>query len=105
MRLQLHSTVIIFFMTAVLPVTRAASAEDPNEKLEICRSCHGETGISQMQGVPSLAGRAASELAGQLRLFRSGQRQNPQMVMAKRLTDEEIEELTVFFAKQSAPEK
>ena len=53
-------------------------------------SCHGETGKPQVQGVPALAGRPAADLAAQLRLFRNGTRQNQQMVMAKRLTDEEI---------------
>jgi cytochrome c553 len=54
-----------------------------------------------MLGVPSLAGRHTSELATQLKMFRNGQRQNSQMVMAKRLTDDEVEELAAFFAKQS----
>jgi cytochrome c553 len=79
----------------------SAEAQDVSDKLELCMSCHGETGHSQMQGVPSLSGKAVSDLAAQLRLFRDGQRQNPQMVMAKRLTDREIEELAAYFAKQS----
>jgi cytochrome c553 len=78
-----------------------ATAQDAGDKLELCMSCHGATGNSQTQGVPSLAGRAASDLSAQLRLFRDGQRQNPQMVMAKRLTDNEIEQLSAFFAKQT----
>jgi cytochrome c553 len=36
-----------------------------------------------------------------LKLFRNGQRQNSQVVMAKRLTDDGVEELAAFFAKQS----
>ena len=79
-----------------------AAAQDASFKLEICQSCHGDTGRSQMPGVPSLAGRDASELATQLKLFRDGQRQNPQMVMAKRLTDDEVQELAAFFAKQTS---
>jgi cytochrome c553 len=79
-----------------------AAAQDVSEKLDLCMSCHGETGKSQMQGVPSLAGRPASDLVMQLRLFRNGQRQNPQMVMATRLTDAEIEALAAFFAKQAS---
>jgi cytochrome c553 len=71
-----------------------AAAQDVSDKLELCISCHGETGISQMPGVPSIAGRPVGDLAAQLLLFRSGQRQNPQMVMAKRLTEEEIAELS-----------
>ena len=81
---------------------QGAAAQDASFKLEICQSCHGEAGRSQTQGVPSLAGRDASELKRQMRLFRDGQRQNPQMVMAKRLTDDEVEELAAFFARQSS---
>jgi cytochrome c553 len=80
----------------------AASAQDVSDKLELCMSCHGETGKPQVQGVPALAGRPVHELSAQLRLFRDGQRQNPQMVMAKRLTDDEIEALAAYFAKQDA---
>ncbi|GEO14521.1 c-type cytochrome [Microvirga aerophila] len=79
----------------------SATAQDVSDKLELCMSCHGETGTPQVQGVPTLAGKTESDLAAQLRLFRDGQRQNPQMVMAKRLTDEEIEQLAAFFAKQT----
>ncbi|WP_210210171.1 c-type cytochrome [Microvirga subterranea] len=77
-----------------------AAAQDVGDKLELCMSCHGETGKPQVQGVPALAGRPVHDLSAQLRLFRSGERQNPQMVMAKRLTDEEIEALAAYFAKQ-----
>jgi cytochrome c553 len=78
----------------------AALAQDMGDKLELCMSCHGETGQPQMQGVPALAGRPVQELSDQLKLFRDGRRQNPQMVMARRLADEEIEALAGFFAKQ-----
>lgn len=77
-----------------------AAAQDVSDKLELCMSCHGETGKPQVQGVPALAGRPVHDLSAQLRLFRSGERQNPQMVMAQRLTDEEIEALAAYFAKQ-----
>ena len=79
---------------------QVGAAQEASPKLEICQSCHGEAGNSEMQGVPSLAGRAASDLVTQLKLFRDGQRQNPQMVMAKRLTDDEVEKLAAFFAQQ-----
>ena len=87
----------------ILLVSNAGTlaAQDVSDKLELCMSCHGETGRSQMQGVPSLAGKPASELVAQLKLFRSGQRQSPQMVMAKRLTDDQIEALGAYFAEQS----
>ncbi len=65
-------------------------------------SCHGEKGIPSAQGVPVIAGRRADDLALQLQLFRDGQRNASQMVMAKRLTDHEIERLAAYFAAQSS---
>lgn len=82
------------------PALGPAAAQDVGDKLELCMSCHGETGKPQVQGIPALAGRPVHDLSAQLRLFRSGERQNPQMVMAKRLTDDEIEALAAYFAKQ-----
>ena len=90
----------IAILLLLLTGAETAAAQDVSEKLELCMSCHGETGQSQMQGVPSLTGRPASELAAQLGQFREGKRENPQMVMAKRLTDQEIEGLAAYFAKQ-----
>jgi cytochrome c553 len=77
-----------------------AKALDLQDKLELCQSCHGEHGRPEMKGVPALAGRPTHELAQQLKLFRSGERENSQMVMAKRLTDEEIQELAAYFSRQ-----
>jgi cytochrome c553 len=90
-------------ITAFMLVASAggASAQDVGDKLELCMSCHGETGKPQLQGVPALAGRPAADLAAQLGLFRNGTRQNQQMVMAKRLTDEEIDALAAYFAQQA----
>ena len=77
-------------------------AQDIADKLDLCMSCHGEKGIPEAAGVSVLAGRSAADLAHQLRLFRSGERVNPQMVISKRLTDEEIQQLAAYFAKQPA---
>jgi len=94
----LGKSVAALFLSCL--VLGPAEAQDVSDKLELCMSCHGETGKPQVQGVPALAGRPVHELSAQLRLFRDGQRQNQQMVMAKRLTDEEIEALAAYFAKQ-----
>lgn len=80
-----------------------SSAQDFADKLDLCMSCHGEKGIPEAAGVPAVAGRPAADLAHQLRLFRSGERSNAQMVISKRLTDQEIEQLAAYFAAQPAP--
>ena len=78
-----------------------AEAADVTEKLEICMSCHGETGNAEMPGVPPLAGLPASYLVTQLRAYRDQTRQNPQMLLARRLADAEIDALSAFFAAQT----
>ena len=88
---------------ALLAVPETAVAQAFEDKLELCMSCHGEKGVSSVQGVPSIAGRTPSEIVHQLRLFRSGQREHQQMVMAKRLTDQEIEQLAAYFSAKSLP--
>lgn len=77
------------------------------DKLAICSGCHGPTGISTMAPVPGtvvphLAGQHADYLAKALRDYRSGGRQNPTMTgMAAGLTDEDIANLTAYFASQT----
>jgi cytochrome c553 len=97
-RCRRHVTMSAFMLVAG---AGGAFAQDIGGKLELCMSCHGETGKPQVQGVPALAGRPAADLATQLGLFRNGTRQHQQMVMAKRLTDEEIDALAAYFAQQS----
>ncbi len=89
-----------FFL--LLLTVPAADAADASEKLEICMSCHGETGNAEMPGVPSLAGKPAAYLVTQLKAYRDQTRQNPQMLLARRLADPEIDALAAYFASQRA---
>ena len=45
----------------------------------VCAACHGETGISTMDNIPSLAGQPDQFLQWQLVFFRAGSRKNEQM--------------------------
>jgi cytochrome c553 len=65
----------------------------------MCVTCHGGLGLSQMPNTPHLAGQPVIYLVEQLKNFRSGKRQNEVMgVMAKPLTDQEIENLAEWYA-------
>ena len=71
-------------------------------KAAVCFSCHGPDGNSQNPAWPRLAGQNAIYIAQQLHLFKAGIRQNPVMQpMAAGLTDEDIDNLAVFFAAQT----
>jgi cytochrome c553 len=65
----------------------------------MCATCHGPVGLSQLPNAPHLAGQPAIYTVEQLKNYRSGKRQNEVMgVIAKPLTDEEIENLAAWYA-------
>jgi cytochrome c553 len=74
-----------------------------------CAVCHGPQGLSVAPDAPNLAGQPALYLAAQLRAYRSGARKHEVMsVIAKPLTDTEVEDLAAWFASmqitvQAAP--
>ena len=77
----------------------AADAEKGKAKATICASCHGAQGISPSPLWPNLAGQKAPYLEKQLKAFRDGTRKDPMMgPMAKPLSDEDIANISAYFA-------
>ena len=74
-------------------------------KLQSCFACHGENGDKPLlPDYPVLSGQYQDYLAQALRSYRSGRRQNPIMnaqVMALGLSDDDIEQLSAYFAAKS----
>ena len=71
-------------------------------KATMCFACHGPNGNSVSPVFPRLAGQNAVYIVEQLHLFRAGIRQNPMMsAMAAGLTDQDIDNLAVYFAAQT----
>ncbi|MDA8110013.1 MAG: cytochrome c [Betaproteobacteria bacterium] len=65
----------------------------------LCQNCHGENGVAVLPGAANLSGQQKAYLVEQLRAFRSGTRQNPQMsVVAKTLTDADIENVAEWYS-------
>jgi cytochrome c553 len=78
---------------------KAASGE---AKAALCTACHGPNGNSANPEWPRLAGQSAVYLAEQLRLFRSGVRDNPIMKpLAASLNDQDISDLAVYYEAQT----
>jgi|RhiMethySRZTD1v2_1073278.scaffolds.fasta_scaffold20065_4 cytochrome c553 len=78
----------------------AQAAEVPQERLQLCGTCHGENGNSKMEKMPSLAGQPELFLANQLILFRERLRKSEAMApFAKDLTDNDILALAAHYAK------
>jgi cytochrome c553 len=89
----------------------AAPADDPfakgkvadgTSKSAVCSSCHGPNGNSTNPEWPRLAGQSAVYITEQLRLFRSGVRNNPVMKpLAAGLSDQDIADLSVYYEAQT----
>jgi cytochrome c553 len=76
------------------------AAEVPQERLQLCGTCHGENGNSKMEKMPSLAGQPELFLANQLILFRERLRKSEVMApFAKDLTDADILALAAHYTK------
>jgi cytochrome c553 len=84
------------------PCVSAAQAADlaaGREKAGICTACHGADGIATAPDAPNLAGASAFYLVAQLKAYRSGARQHPQMsIIAAGLSDADIANLAAWFA-------
>src|SRR5215470_14417971 len=81
-----------------------AHAADVKEKVETCKACHGENGISQMENIPSLAGQLDQYIQWQLVYFRAGSRKNEQMQpVVEQLNNEDIRNLGAYFASLTPP--
>lgn len=77
----------------------AGAATMPAKVKTLCANCHGDDGIAVLPGAANLSGQQKEYLIDQLRAYRSGARQGPQMsVIAKPLTDEDIEKLSAWYS-------
>src|SRR5579863_10506921 len=75
---------------------------DGATKSAVCSACHGPNGNSVNPDWPRLAGQSAVYIAEQLRLFRSGVRNNPVMKpLAAILSDQDIDDLAVYYEAQT----
>ena len=64
-----------------------------------CAVCHGAQGIATLPNAPNLAGQPQIYLVEQLKNYRSGKRTHEFMaVIAKPLSDQEIDDLSAWYA-------
>ena len=81
------------------PAQAGDAAAAPAKVRTLCQNCHGENGVAVLPGAANLSGQQKEYLTAQLRAFRSGSRQNPQMsVVAKTLSDADIDELAGWYS-------
>jgi len=90
----------LLWAVAALPAGAAGDAARGGQRAaDPCANCHGDQGVSETEGVPSLAGMPAEFITLQMILFREGLRNTPPMPeFARGLTDQEVEDLAAFYA-------
>jgi cytochrome c553 len=75
-----------------------------NEKLAGCLACHGAGGVSEQEGVPSLAAQPDLYTQWQLMFFRLESRKSDIMEpIAKSLNDDDVRALGAYFAALPPP--
>jgi cytochrome c553 len=83
---------------SLIGTARAGESAPPLVQTQ-CENCHGVDGIAVLPGAANLSGQQKEYLVEQLRAYRAGRRQNPQMsVIAKSLTDEDIDKLSDWYS-------
>jgi len=81
------------------PVT--GDAVSGKAKAGACGGCHGESGVSPVGGIPTLASQYEGYLIKALKDYRSGKRGNPVMVnIASTLKDDDVRDISAFYASQ-----
>lgn len=81
----------------------AGDAKAGQGKAGACAACHGVDGNSADPVNPKLAGQHESFIWRQLKLFKSGQRENPIMLgMAAPLSEQDMRDIGAYFATQKA---
>jgi cytochrome c553 len=97
-RLAVSLAAAVAVLVAAAPAV-ARDATAGRAKAAACAVCHGPVGLSSAPDAPHLAGQPAIYTAAQLRAYRSGARRHEVMaVMAKPLSDEDIENLAAWYA-------
>jgi len=66
-----------------------------------CAGCHGETGVSNTPGMPSLVGLDPKYVVAAVKAYKGGQRKHDMMkTLVSALTDAELDNIALFFALQ-----
>lgn len=106
MKKKLQVLSISLILTTAASILHAESnISAGKQKATSCASCHGEDGNSMVATFPKLAQQHSSYLERQLHAFKDGSRNDPMMsAMALALTDEDIVDISSYYATQKISE-
>ena len=82
-------------------LARANPARGREKVMEVCVSCHGETGVSVAPDFPHLAGQSGAAIYKQLHDYRTGSRTHQLMTdLAKAIEEPVIADIAAYYAAQ-----
>jgi cytochrome c553 len=88
-------SILLFFSSA-----HAGDVENGKRKAETCTRCHGQSGLSNNDLWPNLAGQRESYILKQLKAFHDGDRIDPVMgPVSKMLNDQDMQDLAAYFSQ------
>ncbi|MEL4253117.1 cytochrome C [Shewanella xiamenensis] len=80
----------------LLPVV--THADESNKLLNMCKACHGESGMSRFEHIPNIGWQNSDYLLKQLRVFKAGTRQDPTMTkVAQLLSEADMQQMAEYF--------
>ena len=95
---------LIFLLGASTSLWAGGNAARGEQLAATCAACHGPGGVSSSPAVPTIAGQYRDYLVISLQQYQSGARNNPVMsAQAANLSEQDIEDLAAYFAKQPGP--
>ncbi len=96
--------IVTAVMACSAPVLAQFAEQTAEQRLPVCLACHGATGTSVTEGVPSLGAMPSDYVLIQLYLFREKQRvAAPMNAMAEGLTDDGLRVLADAITKLPPP--
>lgn len=86
-------------------VAKSESIKRAQQLSQQCLGCHGEFGIAPISSNPNLAGQNAEYIEYALKAYRSGERKGGMAFImranANSLSDQDIEDLALYFSSQA----
>jgi cytochrome c553 len=99
---MMKKVIPLAILLALLPFTAAAQdAAAGKAKAQVCAACHGADGNSADPQYPNLAGQTSQYLYMQIRDFKEGRREDPQMSpFVKDLSRKDMFDIAAYYSAQ-----
>lgn len=92
LRVIYSASVLMLMLPAV------THANEGNKLLNMCKACHGESGMSRFEHIPNIGWQNSDYLLKQLRAFKAGTRQDPTMTkVAQLLSEADMQQMAEYF--------